>query len=223
MSEQRPRTESELVELVRAIDVSAPAHVHERVRGLVQARSRTPRRRPAPLRFGLAAVGLACVLALALALALSGGGGARVTLQETVAFTLRRPTMPAPAESPRHGEELAARVEGVSFPYWGERFGWRATGARMDRVDGRSVTTVFYADRRGQWLGYAIVSGTPAPASAGGAVVRRDGVSYRFMVEHGARVVTWLRDGRLCVISARGIDPARLLALASWGERATAS
>jgi hypothetical protein len=49
-------------------------------------------------------------------------------------------------------------------------------------------------------------------------------VPYRLLTVHGAAVVTWLRDGHLCVISGRGVSSATLLRLASWSEHdATAS
>jgi len=34
----------------------------------------------------------------------------------------------------------------------------------------------------------------------------------------GAPVVTWLRDGHLCVVSGHGVSGATLLRLASWGD-----
>ena len=118
---------------------------------------------------------------------------------------------------------LAAAVQGVAFPYWEERFGWRATGARSDHVNGRAVTTVFYADRHGRQIGYAIVHGTPAPKQDRGGIALRGGTRYRVLQLHGATVVSWLRDGHLCVLAARGVDGATLLALASWQERGTAA
>jgi hypothetical protein len=33
-----------------------------------------------------------------------------------------------------------------------------------------------------------------------------------------AAVVTWLRDGHLCVVSGRGVSSATLLRLASWSD-----
>jgi hypothetical protein len=38
---------------------------------------------------------------------------------------------------------------------------------------------------------------------------------------HGATVVSWLRDGHLCVLAGRGVSGATLLAVASWQERGT--
>jgi hypothetical protein len=215
MSERPPHTESELVELVRSIDVQAPADLHRRVEALARERSGERRRRPA-IRWGLAAgVPALCALVLALVLS-SSGGGSTLTLSRTVALTLRPATMRAPAENAHDGTQLAASVDGISFPYWEDSFGWRATGARVDRVDGRTVTTVFYANRERRWIGYAIVAGAPAPRVSGGVVVYRRGTPYRFLVEHGAQVVTWLRDGRLCVVAGHGVSAATLLSLASW-------
>ncbi len=223
MSEQPPHTESEIVELVRSIDVRAPQELHSRIEALVAERGgRAPmdRRRRTPLRLGLAgALALGAIVAV-LVVSLSGGGST-LTLPNAVALTLRPATAPAPGQNRHNGTELAADVEGVSFPYWEDHFGWRSTGARTDRVDGRTVKTVFYAGRGDQWIGYAIVGGRPAPQVSGGFVTERDGTPYRFMVQGHANVVTWLRDGRLCVVAAHGVSSSTLLALASWHGQGT--
>jgi hypothetical protein len=213
MSERTPPTESELVELVRSIDARAPEHLHRRIDALVAERTASRRNRPGPLRLGLAGTLALGVIAVALVASLSGGGSA-LTLRTTVALTLRPATAPAPAQDPQHPAELAADVEGIAFPYWDDRFGWRSTGARTDSVDGRTVRTVFYVRDR-QWIGYAIASGS-APSLSGGIARTRDGTVYRFLAEDGARVVTWQRDGHLCVVSGHGVSDATLMALASW-------
>jgi hypothetical protein len=217
MTEKRPQTESEIVELVRSIDVRAPEQLHRRIEAMV-AEQAPARRRVAPtFRLGLAGALAAVAVVVALVLALSGGGsGSTLTLHTAVALTRRAATMPAPAQSSRNGAQLAADVEGVAFPYWDDHFGWRSTGERTDRVDGRAVTTVFYAGRHGQWIGYAIVGGTPAPHVGGGDVSMLAGTPYRLTVEDGAHVVTWQRKGRLCVVTGRGVSGATLLSLASW-------
>ncbi len=220
MSERSPHTESEIVELVRSIDVQAPPQLHRRVEALVAERAPAlQRRRATPVRLGFAGALALAAVAVVLVVSLSGGGSA-LTLHTTVALTMRPATMPAPTPDPRHATELAADVEGVAFPYWEDRFGWRATGARTDRVDGRAVTTVFYA-RGHQWVGYAIVAGAPAPSVSGGLVRERAGTSYRFLDEAAASVVAWLRDGRLCVVAGHGVDDATLMALASWDQHPT--
>jgi hypothetical protein len=218
MSEPTPPTESEIVELVRAIDVRAPRELHERIEAMVAERAPTRARRPAAIRWGLAGAPLLCAIAVVLIVVLSGGGGSSLTLRTAVALTMRPQTMAAPARNPHDRTELAANVEGVPFPYWEDRFGWRSTGERVDRVDGRVVRTVFYAAGRHAWLGYAIVSGSPAPRVTGGVLIRRDGDSYRLTNEGGAEVVTWMRDGRLCVVAGHRVSSVTLLTLASWRE-----
>jgi hypothetical protein len=164
-------------------------------------------------------------VAVAIAVGLGGGGSIpTVSFSQAAASTLRAATLPAPPESPADHAQLAVAVDGVPFPCWEDRFGWRSTGSRTDRVDGRSITTVFYGDSSGRRIGYAILAGTPAPRVGGGVIAWRGGVSYRLLNENGAAVVTWLRDGHLCVVSGRGVSSATLLGLASWSDHdATAS
>jgi hypothetical protein len=232
MSEQRQHPEADLIERLRAIDVRAPEELHRRVHALVAERTSGSRvrgsigarnRRPATrgLLFGGAATAVAAVAAV-LVLALAGGGSPSLSVRQASALTLRAATMPAPSENTRKRGALMENVDGVTFPYWTGRFGWRASGARSDAIDGRTVRTVFYADAHGQRIGYAIVSGTPAPAANGGAVVWRHGTPFRLLSENGVTSVVWLRSGRLCVMAGRGVSSSTLLALASWRERASA-
>jgi hypothetical protein len=227
MSESRPRTESELIEHVRSIDARAPAELHRRVGLLISAHAQDPDRRAVPARAGRSSLGLglagalavAGVVAVALAIGLSGssGGAPTLTLRQASALTLSAPTAPAPAESQSDGAHLTAAVDGVPFPYWEDHFGWRSTGTRSARIAGRSVTTVFY-ENGGRRLGYAIVAGTPAPRLGGGTVAWRAGVPYRLISNGEAHIISWLRDGHLCVLSARGVDSATLLRLASFTD-----
>jgi hypothetical protein len=217
VSEKSPPTESELVDFVRSIDVQAPPELHSRIDALVAASSPATTRHRRRLRFAVTGALAAAVIAVALVLA-SSGGSSKLTLHTAVALTQRPATMPAPAESTDGGEVLAAHVEGVAFPYWEDR-GWRATGERVDRVGGRTVTTVFYKGAHGQWVGYAIVAGTPAPSISGGHVLTRGGVPYRFTVTNGVKVMTWLRSGHLCVVAGHGVSNATLLSLASGVDK----
>ncbi len=227
MSERPVHTESELVELVRSIDVRAPDELHRRIDALVDEHSAHASRRPLRARIGggrpvlgLAGAGAILAAVVVLVIGLPGGGSTALSLREASALTLGPATMAAPAENPRRQAELVAGVDGVAFPDWEHGLGWRATGARTDRIGGRSVTIVFYANDRGQRIGYAILAGTPAPAIGdGGVVTWRTGTDYRMLSANGARVVLWQRDGRLCVLSGRGVSAATLLALASWDER----
>lgn len=224
-----------VAELLRSFDTPAPAQLHQRIESLVAAHqdsdSPRPDRRFAPLgasrrpffsppRFAATAVAAIAVVAIAIAVGLDGGGGSpTLSLRQAAAPTLRAATLPAPPESGTDHAALTAAVDGVRFPYWGERFGWHSTGTRSDQIGGRSVTTVFYADAAGRRIGYAILAGTPAPRISGGKVSWQGGVQYRLLTENGASAVVWQRDGHLCVVSGHGVPGATLLRLASWSDR----
>jgi hypothetical protein len=226
MSEQATNIETELIEFVQAIDVRAPAELHERVSALVaeharhsRVRSSTPRPR---LRIGLGGLVAAAVVALVLILASAGGGGSAptLTLEQANALTLRPATMAAPVENLHADAQLAANVDGVPFPYWEDRFGWRSTGARIDNVAGRTVMTVFYTNATGRRIGYAIVSGVPAPKLlSSGTVAWRDGTPYHVLRRGDSSLVVWLRNGRMCVVAGHGVSSATLLKLASWNDQ----
>jgi hypothetical protein len=230
MTEPRPTTEPELIEQIRAIDVRAPESLHRQIESMIADAGKRPGTRLAGRRgdrragsFRLAprlaaggAIG-AVIVALAVAIGLSGGSST-LSVRDASALTLRHANAPAPSESSSDRRQLTAAVDGVRFPYWGGHFGWRSTGARTDTVDGRAVTTVFYANRRGQRVGYAIVAGDGRAQMSGGVVSMRDGTPYRVLTVNGVAVVTWLRDGRLCVVSGRGVSGSTLLALASWDD-----
>jgi hypothetical protein len=202
------------VQLTAAVEVVAPASLHRGIEAMIPDRSRRTFLTP---RVGFATAVAVALAAGVVAIGLSGKPSHGPSVQQAAALTLSPATMPAPAESEAHRAQLAAAVGGVPFPYWKERFGWRSTGSRTDRLDGRSVRTIFYANREGQRIGYAIVSG-PAPTTGGGSVVRRWGVSYRLLTHDGATVVTWQRDGRLCVVAGRNVSAHTLLSLASSGD-----
>jgi hypothetical protein len=248
-AERDSRSEQERVaELVRAVDVRAPQALHRRVQEMVAAHPASRRRArsgPGPrarneapggglsgalggrLRPTLAAMAVAAIAGAAVAL-LTGGGshpgsGVAPSVSAASRLTLSAASTGAPGESRTHSEQLDVAVDGVAFPYWKERFGWRATGTRTDTIGGRGVRTVFYSGPRGRRIGYAILAGTPAPATGGGMVVWRGGVPYRLQRVGGVPVVTWRREGRLCVLSGRGVSDATLVRLASWSDGGTAT
>jgi hypothetical protein len=224
---ETPHIEDEqqrIAELLRSFDAPAPASLHRSVESLIASHQSQRHARRGLGRFsplGLASVGAvaAAVVAVAIAVGLGGGGSApTISFSQAAASTLRAATLPAPGVSQADHAQLAVAVDGVPFPYWEDRFGWRSTGSRTDRVDGRSITTVFYTNSNGLRIGYAILAGTPAPRIGGGVIAWRGGVSYRLLTENGTPVVTWLRDGHLCVVSGRGVSSATLLRLASWSD-----
>lgn len=222
----RPADEAELTELVRSIDVPAPASLHRKIDAMIAERSGDARQhrqgtvaRPFGLAPRLAAVGAiaAAVVALAVAFSLSGSSST-LSVRDAAALTHRAATHPAPAENSRDRRELAAAVDGVSFPYWGGHLGWRTTGSRSDQIDGRTVTTIFYENGHGKRIGYSIVAGAAPSQGSGGVVSRRDGTPYRLLTIDGSPVVTWERNGHLCVVSGHGVGGATLLRLASWDD-----
>ncbi len=222
MSEPRPRNEPELIEHVRSIDAPAPEALHREVHALISARRSFGGHaagRPLLVRGLLASAALAAVVAAVLVIALSGGGGAStMSLREASAPTLRPATAPAPSQRTGDPAQLAVAVDGISFPSW-QRLGWRSTGTRSDRVGGHTMTTVFYADVHGHRIGYAIIAGA-APRVGGGTLASRGRTRYRLSFADGAPVVTWRREGHMCVLSGRGVSSATLLQLADWGEPA---
>jgi hypothetical protein len=223
MSERPDSREDELIAMIRAVDVPAPERLHRRTEALIARRAGERRRGRAHAlrpRLGAAAALVAAIVVVLVVVAGSGGGGSSpFSLRTATALTLEPATQAAPAENTSRRAQLMASVDGIPFPYWEEHFGWRSTGSREDRVAGRSVTTVFYGDSAGRRVGYAIVAGTPAPRALSGSVHWRQGNPYRFARIDGSGVVTWLRNGHLCVVAGRGVGEATLLSLASWHER----
>jgi len=210
-----------------AATVKAPESLHRRVQEMVDRAdsraSRGSRWRIAvptwrPPRLGLAATATAGLAAAAIGIGLSGGGSSGLTVAKAAALTLRPATMAAPRESRVNHTQLDVSVQGVAFPYWRERFGWRSAGERVDRVAGRSVTTVFYADRAGRWIGYAIAAGRSPQLSGGTVRWSSSGVPYSVSTQDGATVVAWPRKGHLCVVSGRGVDAVTLMRLAGWHQ-----
>ena len=251
-AEREHAAQEHVAAIVRAVDVRAPETLHRRVQEMVDAHPASRRRARTEgrgarahtgagdhggvlggalngrLRPTLAAMAVAAIAGAALAL-LTGGGTHHApqpvgpSLSTASRLTLSAATTGAPRENPTNAKQLNVAVDGVAFPYWKERFGWRATGTRTDTIGGRAVTTVFYAGPRGKRIGYAIVGGTPAPASGGGTLVWHRGVPYRLRQVGSVPVVTWQREGRLCVLSGRGVSGATLVRLASWSETGRAT
>jgi hypothetical protein len=190
-----------------------PAAKPRRPRGSFRARFAPS----GPRLASAAAIGLAS-LGIVLGFTLTETGVP--TLAKAVALTQRTPTgtaRPHPLGRARVARTLDVSIEGIAFPAWRRRFGWRATGTRTVRIGGRRATAVYYAYRARpvtRTAGYAIVSGAPL-AARGGEVVKRGRVRYRLLFVDGVPTVTWLRDGHTCVIAGPHLASSTLLALAS--------
>jgi hypothetical protein len=200
------------LELTSMLDDAAPADLRARIGGL--------RERPAPRirvrRAGFAAgfVAAAAAAAIAVVAILPGGGGP--TLSEASALTLKPATAPAPAHE--YDGTLNLNVDGVPYPYWEDKLGWDAVGRRVDKLDGRTATTVFYEKGRKR-IGYTIVTGDPVSVKGEPAVSYRHGTRFRSLPLHGATVVTWERNGHSCILSGVGVPKDKLLKLAAWKEQ----
>ena len=213
-----PELQARLRDQRRALDaVRSVAHCERAplaVRMRRQPPAAGPRWRGALL--GLGALGTAAALLWTVALLTGSQAGLTVAQAATLA------TRPAriPVSEPRNdGVTLPhLRAAGLPFPYWEDRFDWRAEGARKDRLDGRPETTVFYR-RDGKSVAYTIVSGKSLPIAPGAQTITRAGTVLTSYSIRGTRVVTWLRRGHTCVLSGRGVPLQALLKLAVWRGR----
>jgi hypothetical protein len=196
------------VAALRSVDERAPAWLRARVEP-----ERRRRRRPfsLPLAGGLAA---GAAFAVVLALVLPGGAGGP-TVVEAAELAALPSAAPAPGPDSAQPKLLTARAAGLAFPSWAKEFGWRATGRRVDELDGRRAVTVFY-EKDGRRIGYTILSGDPIdpPDEARRAV--REGTVLHGLTSDGRVVVTWLRGDVTCVLSGTGVKADSLLDLAAW-------
>lgn len=201
------------ISAIRGAEAAAPDALRARVAGL---RSGAVSRRRARLALGGALAGAIAAAAMVVALSLPGPVPGGPSVVQAAALSLRAPTGPPPGQSATRPGVLEASTAGVAYPYWEDRLGWKAIGIRSDRLGRRRVTTVFYA-RRGQRIGYSIVAGRrlPSPPATTDRVV--EGVRLRSFRADGARAVTWVRDGRTCILSGRDVDVGTLFSLAGRG------
>ncbi len=186
----------------------APVSLHDDVERL-QAGARQRRGRPRAPAFALryAAAMTAAVAGLAVVLALALGGGAGPSIAQAAALAVHGPAAPAPAPDPRAPANLKLGVGDLRFPTWTHQ-GWTASGKRVDQLAGRTVTTVYYANR---WhrIAYSIVS---APALDG---LHTGGEPYATMTQKGRTVVVWEERDHTCILSATGLSAPALWRLAA--------
>ena len=188
-------------------EVGAPGPLRARVRAL----EKPARRRAFAWSAGLAGAAAAVILAVVLALP-SGSGG------PSLAQAAQLGALPAaaPAPPPAGKTLLRAEQDGVPFPRWRGEFGWKATGERTGRIDGRDATTVYYENpKNGKRAAYTIVGGDGLEVPGGGTTRRIKDTSFHVVPADGRRVVTWERDGHTCILQGTAPTP-KLLELASW-------
>jgi hypothetical protein len=216
-------TQRHIATLISAIDAPAPDSLHASIGQLVRDAQRHGRRTPLTARrptLLLASAGTlaAAAVALVLIVALGSSGTAAPTVLQVSALAGRPATLAAPEEDPHNPGHLAISADGIAYPYWEQRFGWRASGMRTDTMGGRAITTVFYAQplRRSQHIGYTIVAGRALPIPAGGHTLAWRGVSFKVLDRHGSTVMTWRHAGHTCILVGSGVSAHALLALAGW-------
>lgn len=194
-----------------AAEVRAPLALRERLEADRARHARAGRSRRRWFSVALAGAAVAAVL---LAVVLAGPGGP--TLQEAAAFGAQPATGPAPESAPSQPKLLSAAQDGVRFPEWAAKFGWRATGTRSGEIEGRAATTVYY-EKEGNTLAYTIVGGDALDGPGDAKTVTAEGTQVElFRTGDGRPAATWERDGHTCVLAGAGVPDAKLAELAGW-------
>jgi anti-sigma factor RsiW len=194
-------------------DTGAPARLRaeiDRRRGA--GRAAGGGRRRVAIRGAIAATAAA---ALALGLVLPGALQGGPSVADAAALAQKPPSQAAPTGIPGTPQLLRASVDGVPFPNYAAKFGWKPAGARQDDPSGRRATTVYY-EKGARRIAYTIVSGDALDPPSGARVTRRGGVEYRTFRDDGRAVVTWKRNGHTCVLSGTVVRPEELVTLADW-------
>jgi hypothetical protein len=193
-------------------DIGAPARLRAEIERR-RAGSRKRRGWARSTRSALVAAAAAATAAAVLILpgALSGG----LSVADAAAFAQRPATDPAPGGVPGTPQLLRAAVDGVPFPNYRAKFGWKPAGARHDDSSGHGATTVYY-DKGGRKIAYTIVSGDALGTPSQSRTTKRGGKEYRTFRDDGRTVVTWERSGHTCVLSAQSVPAAELVTLADW-------
>jgi hypothetical protein len=206
----RERAAVAMLREARARD-RAPASLRARIEAERPGRIGAGRRR---VVYGGGLAAALAVAVLALVLILPGGTPGGPSVSQAAGLAALGPAAPAPQPDPRAPAKLETRLEGVYFPDWGRRFGWRPAGQRTDQIGGRSAVTVYYR-WRGRGVAYTIVA-APALATPSARVSVLNGTVLRTLKLHGRLVVTWRRAGHTCVLSGPGVPAAELQRLAGW-------
>jgi hypothetical protein len=201
--------------LVRAAvaETSAPLALRERIERDRERARPVARRRLLGLAGSFAAVAAAAAAALVISL----GGSTSPSVLATVRIAGAGPVLPAPAHDAQNPSLLRAKIEGLPFPDWKQKFQWHASGARTDEIGDRKATTVYYDNPVGARAAYTILGGEAIPAPDGARTVDVRGRPFYVLDRGGQRVVVWNRAGHTCVMTAPASVPEeRLLDLAAW-------
>lgn len=196
--------ERRVVDLARAaaMRTRAPSALRARVTAERQARTRALLR---PVNLALAA-GLALVL-LVVVLVLPAATPGSPTLSQAAALALRGPTAPASAVNRGAASGYPGQAaQQISFPE--SMLGWSATGQRVDHLAGHLAVTVYYRQGRRE-VAYTILA-APALTQPRVTLTTVNGTELHQLRLGRRRVVSWLRAGETCVLSAAGVSTAEL-------------
>ena len=167
-----------------------------------------PRRRIG-LVAGLAVIVVAIAVAVAFGLSRNGDEGRRVSaVVSAQAGESVQPAPPAPPDA----------AQGPGFDDHATAAGWAPIGARVDRIDGVEVTTVFWG-LAGRRVAHTVLPGNPVPPPDGARRTGRRGVLLHSFDAGPRTAVTWTEDGRTSVISAIGVRRSELYDLAGGPPR----
>ena len=205
--------EQRVIKLLHALrQERAPDQLRANIERL-RAAPRPARRSWRVPSFGFAVAGSAAAV-LAAVVALVGGGAATSPIFQAAALALKGPVLAAPAPDHQAPQMRLDRDVGqIYFPNWA-RFGWRASGQRVDRVDGHQAVTVFYS-WRGRSIAYPIFTSPPLGAPSAPATRVADTV-FRTLRSKQRLIVTWRRLSNTCVLSAQGVPASVMYRLAAW-------
>jgi hypothetical protein len=202
------REQRDALDAIDRAAVPAPSGLRARVAGAGPVPAARRGRRFVP------ALASAALVAAVVAIVVATIGSGAPTVAEAASLASRPPTAAAPGGN-RGALLPRLRAAGLPFPYWEDRFGWRATGVRRDSLSGRAATTVYYR-HAGLMIGYTIISGRALAAPGDARVTVRDGTRLELFRAGGRTAVTWLRRGHTCVLSGAGVPGRVLVRLASW-------
>jgi hypothetical protein len=168
-----------------------------------------PARRPRLWVPTLAAATAGVALALLVVVLTSAGDSG---LRAYTSISARPETQPTPRSD---GALLDRSFQGVRYPDWSRKFGWMAEGARSDEIDGRRAESVFYM-HHGHRIAYTVIEGAPIAPPEDAMTRRVDGVTLRIFRDGPRDVVTFVRNGRTCVLEGEVLSRETLVELAAW-------
>jgi anti-sigma factor RsiW len=196
---------------LRGLDLAAPAGLRARIEAEGERPAPRVRRRRLSIAGGLAAAAAAALLAV-LVLPSNSAGPSVTAAARLSGQPATQASVPVDDSNPKL---LAASHDGVPFPNLADQFGWKAAGSRSDELDGRDTKTVFY-ERGGRRIGYTIIAGKSISPPKDASGVNLNGVALHTTADGTRQIVTWMRGGKTCVLSGKGVSTRDLLALASW-------